>query len=86
MVKKSSKKSRYKPCPKCGNSEAVKIKYTLWGGHLGPKLSHRVRCNVCGKDYNGKTGRSISVTISIYVSVLIAIMIIIYLLTRVINF
>ena len=72
--------SQYKPCPRCGCSETKKIKYTLWGGHLGPKLTHRVRCQNCGKDYNGKTGRSIAKTIAIYTMAIISIVVILLLL------
>ena len=48
----------YAPCPKCGSTKAQKIRYTWWGGALGPNLLNLVKCDGCGTAYNGKTGQS----------------------------
>jgi uncharacterized Zn finger protein len=53
-------------CPHCGESDAEPIKFTWWGGLIGPKLFHHVRCLQCGKTYNAKTGKSNTVAIIIY--------------------
>jgi hypothetical protein len=49
--------TRFAPCPQCGSTDVKKVRYTLWGGLLMPLLLHQVKCNACGKTYNGKTGR-----------------------------
>jgi rubredoxin len=50
---------RYRPCPHCGVSNRVKpIRFTWWGGPIGPRLLAHVRCRRCGVAFNGKTGRS----------------------------
>ena len=56
----------YAPCPQCNTSDAEKLKFTWWGGVLGPKLLTHVKCQACGKKYNGKTGRDNTVNIIIY--------------------
>ena len=53
-------------CPKCGNTGAKKVNFTFWGGALGPKLFHVVRCDSCRVQYNGKTGGSLTTTIILY--------------------
>ncbi len=57
---------QYAACPKCGSTDAKKVKYTWWGGALGPSLLKHVKCNSCGTEYNGKTGRSNQTNIIIY--------------------
>ena len=54
------------PCPKCGAREATKVAFTWWGGALGAKLFHVVRCTQCRTKYNGKTGGSLTRSIIIY--------------------
>jgi hypothetical protein len=44
-------------CPKCGNPSSRPVTFTWWGGLLGPKILHHVKCLGCGYAYNGKTGR-----------------------------
>lgn len=56
----------FAPCPKCRNSAAQKLKFTWWGGVLGPKLLTHVKCNACGNTYNGKTGKDNTTGIVIY--------------------
>lgn len=53
-------------CPGCNSVYATKVKFTLWGGALGPKLFHHVKCDQCGTKYNGRTGKSNLVPILIY--------------------
>jgi len=57
---------QYAPCPNCGQSKANKVKYTWWGGALGPSLMTHVKCQSCGTQYNGKTGQSNQNNIIIY--------------------
>lgn len=56
----------YAPCPFCNASNAEKVKFTWWGGLIGPKLLKHVKCLACGKGYNGKTGKDNTTNIVIY--------------------
>ena len=56
----------YAPCPQCSNAAAQKMNFTWWGGILGPKLLTHVKCQACGKQYNGKTGKDNTTNIAIY--------------------
>ena len=53
-------------CPRCGTAESSPVKFTWWGGILGPKLLSHVRCNGCGSAYNGKTGKPNTAAIVVY--------------------
>ena len=55
----------YVPCPKC-HGAAEKLKFTWWGGILGPKILTHVKCLACGYKYNGKTGKDNTTGIIIY--------------------
>ncbi|MFL6467412.1 MAG: hypothetical protein ACJ72Z_05595 [Pyrinomonadaceae bacterium] len=56
----------FAPCPKCNSSTAQQLKFTWWGGALGPKLLTHVKCETCGTKYNGKTGQNNTARIVIY--------------------
>jgi hypothetical protein len=43
------------------------VKFTLWGGTLGPRMFDHVRCRTCALEYNGRTGQSNSSKITTYV-------------------
>ncbi len=59
-------------CPKCGAASASKVGFNWWGGAVGPRLFHVVKCNQCGTQYNGRTGGKLTVVIIVYqVSVLL---------------
>ena len=58
--------TQYKPCPKCGSTNVEKVKFTWWGGALGPSMFTHVKCNNCGTQFNGKTGQSNQTNIFIY--------------------
>lgn len=63
----------YAPCPQCGGTNAEKVRFTWWGGVLGPKILKHVKCPGCGKAYNGKTGQDNTTGIVIY-SVIVGIL------------
>lgn len=58
--------STFAPCPQCNAATAQQLKFSWWGGALGPKLLTHVKCQSCGKKYNGKTGRDNTVNILVY--------------------
>jgi transposase-like protein len=60
-------------CPKCGSPLVEKVKYTWWGGLIGPKLLHHTKCAECKYTYNSKTRQSNTTGIVIYSIVLFAI-------------
>ena len=61
--------TQYAVCPKCGSTNAKKVSFTWWGGALGPALFSLVKCNSCGTEYNGKTGRPARNSMLIYLAV-----------------
>ena len=63
----------YLPCPKCGGA-AEKLKFTWWGGVLGPKILSHVKCSRCAFKYNGKNGGDNTTGIVIY-SVVVGILV-----------
>jgi hypothetical protein len=65
-------------CPKCGSGLISPVKYTWWGGVLGPKLLHHTKCNACNFKYNAKTRKSNTNGIIIYSVVLAAIAFILF--------
>lgn len=53
-------------CPKCGSANVSAVKYTWWGGLLGPKMFHYTKCNECKFTYNARTRKSNTGPIVIY--------------------
>lgn len=60
-------------CPNCDSVKTKGVKWTWWGGVLGPKLVNLTKCEDCGYTYNGNTGKPATNTIVIYLLVSIAI-------------
>jgi hypothetical protein len=69
-------------CPKCGAQSASKVGYNWWGGALGPRLFHVVKCNNCRAQYNGKTGGTLTKVIIIYQGTFLVIALVIFALLR----
>jgi hypothetical protein len=69
-------------CPKCGSQSVIPVKYTWWGGILGPKMFHHTKCNDCGFRYNSKTRKSNTTAIVIYSIVLFVIFFAVYYFLR----
>jgi len=63
----------FAPCPHCQGKQATRIRWTIWGGIVGPKLFTHVKCVGCGSKYNGKTGNSNTIGIVIYICVSVAV-------------
>lgn len=56
----------YVACPRCQRPDPEKVKFTWWGGVIGPKMLSHVKCQTCGLAYNGKSGQSNTTGIVIY--------------------
>lgn len=56
-----------KVCPRCGQPAARQMKFTWWGGALGPKLFNHHKCDACKYQFNGKTGLPNTTAITLYV-------------------
>lgn len=54
------------PCPCCGTTAVQQLKYTLWGGTLGPRILGLVRCRACALTFRGRNGRKAGTAIAIY--------------------
>jgi hypothetical protein len=65
-------------CFNCKNTTATKVRFTWWGGALGPKLFNVVKCARCGKTFNGKTGASLTNVIIVYQAIAFAVAIVIF--------
>jgi transposase-like protein len=55
MADQLSEFSNEEGCPKCASKIVTKVKYTWWGGVLGPRMLHHTKCQTCGYTYNSKT-------------------------------
>ena len=64
--------SSYAPCPRCGGC-AEPVKFTWWGGAIGPKILKHVKCSNCRYACNGKTGKDTTTGILIYFVIVAAI-------------
>ncbi|MBK7884146.1 MAG: hypothetical protein IPJ81_10395 [Chitinophagaceae bacterium] len=53
-------------CPKCSSLLIKPVKYTWWGGVIGPKLLHHTKCEECKYTFNSKTRKSNKNGIIIY--------------------
>jgi hypothetical protein len=49
---------KWRKCPRCGKQAGRGVLWTIWGSFYFTRLFHEVRCDECGKSYNGLTGRS----------------------------
>ena len=74
--------ANYKPCPECNSANVNQMSFTWWGGLIGPKVLSHVKCDDCGKQFNGKTGNDNTVGIVIYTVVvgLIVLVLLIFLI------
>lgn len=59
-------------CPRCAAAAPEPLEHTWWGGTLGARLRHRVRCCRCGLRFNGRTGSRDLVGIYLYLSAVLA--------------
>ena len=53
-------------CPHCGSTEMKPIRFTWWGGFIGPWLLRYSRCRSCRRKFALRTGRHRRLAILIY--------------------
>jgi hypothetical protein len=56
----------YKACPHCQHAAATRVRFTPWGGVIGPFVLNLVKCSACGSQFNGKSGRCVKSAIKLY--------------------
>lgn len=70
-------------CPQCNSADTKEVKYTWWGGILGPKLMNLQKCNACRFQFNRATQKSVMNAIIVYnVVALVAMFLIFFLVFR----
>lgn len=69
-------------CPKCGSDIVSPVRYTWWGGIIGPKMLHHTKCKACGYTFNSKTRKSNTNGIIIYSVILFVIAFAIFFVAR----
>jgi len=47
-----------KPCPSCGGENATPVPYSAWYGRRAPKAIQELRCDNCGCEFDGETGKA----------------------------
>lgn len=63
-------------CPFCQHDERTPVRFTPWGGVIGPMLLNLVKCAGCGKQFNGKSGQRVDRAIRVYTLVMLMTLII----------
>ena len=63
------------PCPYCSHESADRVKFTPWGGIVGPFVLSLVKCTGCGSQYNGKSGNKVERAIRLYTLVTMAVLV-----------
>jgi hypothetical protein len=58
--------SAFEPCPICRKEEATPVRFTPWGGVVGPMVFSLVKCDGCGLQFNGKNGQRVEKGIKVY--------------------
>lgn len=58
--------TQHAACPRCGSPDPQPVSFTWWGGAVGPRLFHHVRCRACKSEYNGRTGLPNTTAIVLY--------------------
>jgi|GEM_PF-892754 len=46
-------------CPYCQHDRSRKVRFTPWGGVLGPAIMRVVACAQCGQQFSGRNGSKI---------------------------
>jgi hypothetical protein len=62
-------------CPFCRGQAAKPVRFTAWGGVIGPFLLSLVKCGCCGSQFNGRTGRCVKKAARIYTVATLAILV-----------
>jgi hypothetical protein len=64
-------------CPQCSSTRTSEVKYTWWGGILGPKMMNLQKCEDCRFHFNRKTNKGVANAIIVYNLVVVAVSLVI---------
>jgi hypothetical protein len=64
--------SAFEPCPFCQHEAAQPVRFTHWGGLVGPRILSLVKCTSCGNQFNGRSGARVEKAIKVYTWVAMA--------------
>lgn len=53
-------------CPYCRGEAVHPVRFTAWGGIIGPLVFSLVKCGKCGSHFNGRNGRCVKKAIRLY--------------------
>jgi len=53
-------------CPFCAGQATQRVRFTAWGGVIGPFFMSLRKCACCGGQFNGRTGRCVKKAIRVY--------------------
>jgi hypothetical protein len=59
-------------CPFCQHDSAQPVRFTHWGGLIGPRIFSLVKCAGCGNQFNGRSGARVEKAIKVYTWVAMA--------------
>ena len=65
--------ARGEPCPTCLSRATDRVKFTWWGGAVGPWMMSLTKCRACGTQFNSKTRKPVGSAILVYNVIAIAI-------------
>ena len=65
----------FQKCPCCAGESSDRVRFTLWGGVIGPALLSLVKCATCGIHYNGKNGARVEKRIRLYTCLMFGLLI-----------
>ncbi len=69
-------------CPKCGSVNITPVRYTWWGGIIGPRIMNHTKCQDCRYVYNKKSGESNNKNIVLYFVVIFVLTFAVFYLLR----
>ena len=71
--------TQHAACPRCGSGDPQPVSFTWWGGAVGPRSFHHVRCRSCKNEYNGRTGLPNTTAIVLFQVVGFFLLVVVYL-------
>ncbi len=66
----------FEKCPCCFDENSERVRFTLWGGAIGPAVLSLVKCAACGIQYNGRSGNRVEKAIRVYTALMLCVLIV----------